>query len=514
MRAVVTRHRGQLTMDAEITLGPPGTGKTTELLTKVDQELTRGVPPDRIAYVTFTKRGAEEAIERATKKFNLSRNQLPYFRTLHSLCYQAMNLSSGDVITARRMHEFAGHAGIKFTGRWTDDGTFSGFEMGDRIMFMENLARVRMIPLRQQYDMDDDNLPWYEVDRVARAYRQWKDHLGLVDFTDMLSMFLKSNINLRLEVVFDDEAQDQSMLQWAVLRRLCEGARRVCIAGDDDQALYKWAGADVETLIDLPGDERILDQSWRVPRAIQTLADRVIKGVAHRRQKVWHPRTGEDGEVAHISHFDAFVPGEGSVLILARNLYLLNEVVKPGLEAGGHLYEINGHSSVSQKILDAIVLWEKLRNGAEVTAKQARLVYEYMSSGKGVARGFKMLPAFDDETMVTLSELQIRGGLATDAIWHTALDRIGESEKQYLLSARRQGEKLLERPRIRVSTIHGAKGGEADHVVLLTEMAKRTYREMEFDEDSERRVWYVGATRAKQKLTIVDPATPRRCPWL
>lgn len=500
--------------ETEITLGPPGTGKTTALLNKVDEELGRGVPPDRIAYLTFTKQGALEATNRAMEKFKLERRQLPYFRTLHSLCYQALNIATGDVVTTRKLHEFADWAGVKFTGRWTEDGTFSGFEIGDRIMFMENLSRVRMIPLRQQYDMDDDGIPWSEVDRVSRAYRQWKDHHGLLDYTDMLERFLKSNINLRLEVVFDDEAQDQSLLQWAVLRKLSQGARRVCVAGDDDQALYKWAGADVEHLIELPGDERVLNRSWRVPAAIQSVAANVINGVTHRRPKEWNPRPGDGGMVDHLSDFDSFIPGDGSVLILTRNLYLIEEIVKPVLEANGHLYEVNGRSSVPQKILDAIQLWEKLRKGGTVSAVEARAVYEYMSSGKGVARGFKTLPNIPDDQQLNMSDLQIRGGLATTAVWYEALDRVGEREIQYLRSARRQGETLLDKPRIKVSTIHGAKGGEADHVVLMTEIAKRTWRELPLDEDSERRCWYVGITRAKQRLTVVDSTTPRRCPWL
>jgi len=55
----------------KIILGPPGTGKTHNLLSLVEQELANGTPPDRIAFVAFTKKAATEARDRATKKFNL-----------------------------------------------------------------------------------------------------------------------------------------------------------------------------------------------------------------------------------------------------------------------------------------------------------------------------------------------------------------------------------------------------------------------------------------------------------
>lgn len=72
-----------------IVLGPPGTGKTTKLLTLVEQYLQKGIAPDRIGYFAFTRRAAHEAIERACLRFKLVKRDLPYFRTLHSLAFFA-----------------------------------------------------------------------------------------------------------------------------------------------------------------------------------------------------------------------------------------------------------------------------------------------------------------------------------------------------------------------------------------------------------------------------------------
>ena len=55
----------------KIIFGPPGTGKTTRLLNIVEQELRIGVPPDRIAYLAFTRKAAQEAVQRACTKFKL-----------------------------------------------------------------------------------------------------------------------------------------------------------------------------------------------------------------------------------------------------------------------------------------------------------------------------------------------------------------------------------------------------------------------------------------------------------
>ena len=108
---------------------------------------------------------------------------------------------------------------------------------------------------------------------------------------------------------------------------------------------------------------------------------------------------------------------------------------------------------------------------------------------------------------VTLPELQKTWGVTRTDIWHDAFERMSLLERSYLIAALRRGEKLTKTPRIRLSTIHGAKGGEADNVILFSDMANRTYKDMQKYPDNERRVFYVGVTRAKHNLHIVMPRT-------
>lgn len=504
-------------MTPEIILGPPGTGKTTSLLGEVESELARGTEPDRIGYVSFTRRAADEAITRAAAKFELTRADLPHFRTLHSLCYQWLNLQRGDVLEGHRVQEFADYAGVRITGAFTEDGTTTGFEDGDRMMHMVNLARVRRIPLRQQYDMDPDDQGWQAVNHFAKCLTAFKAANGLHDYTDMLEAFISADRSPRLEVLFVDEAQDLSRLQWDVVHRLARDARRVVIAGDDDQAIYRWAGADVDALVDMTGDVRVLGQSYRVPPALQRIAAGLIGRVRHRREKVWAARTGEVGTVERASDIRRVsVSGDETVLVLARNTYLLRDIVAPELRARGTVFEWRGHSSIKQGVVEAVVAWEDLRRGRSVTGAKARVVYSHMSSGRGVARGHKTLPQVGDDEHVDMDTLRSRMGLRADGPWYGALDRIAGGDVAYMRRALQSGEKLQTsgQPRVRLSTIHGAKGAEADHVVLLTEVAPRTFKETETSQDDELRVWYVAATRARSRLTVVDPRSNFACPWL
>jgi superfamily I DNA/RNA helicase len=73
---------------------------------------------------------------------------------------------------------------------------------------------------------------------------------------------------------------------------------------------------------------------------------------------------------------------------------------------------------------------------------------------------------------------------------------------------RENGEKLNKDPRILLSTIHGAKGGECDNVVLFTDLSTNTQKNFERNPDDENRLFYVGATRAKNHLHVIRPKNP------
>ena len=127
-----------------------------------------------------------------------------------------------------------------------------------------------------------------------------------------------------------------------------------------------------------------------------------------------------------------------------------------------------------------------------------------MTTGMGVARGAKKAIASMRDEMVDFAAIQ-KMGVQTDRIWHEALDKITAEERTYMVRCRRQGEQFSRPPRVRVDTIHASKGGQADRVILLTDMAQRTHAESLERPDDEARVWYVGCTRAREELTIVAP---------
>ena len=73
-------------------VGPPGTGKTHTLIEIVRQRLKDGVPPNKVAFLSFSKKAAEEARSRAIDELSIDSRDLVHFRTLHSLAFRHLNL--------------------------------------------------------------------------------------------------------------------------------------------------------------------------------------------------------------------------------------------------------------------------------------------------------------------------------------------------------------------------------------------------------------------------------------
>lgn len=497
-------------MTSTIIFGPPGTGKTTKLLQLVNERLQRGTSPRDVGFIAFTRKAAAEAKSRALSQFKLSEDDMPWYRTLHSAAFRLLGLNRSQVMSTSDYITICKHLGLYITVRRTDDdGSFAAMTKGDRLFFTENMARVRGLTLEELWSQNpNEDLDWLELAHLRRTLEEYKQRTGKLDFTDMIEQLVSQRLVMPVETAFVDEAQDLSPLQWAAVDQLFANVNELFISGDDDQAIFKWAGADSHQLLKRRGTREVLPQSYRVPPAVQKLAAEIIDNVGERVQKTWSP-ANHAGEVSHISSLDQLDMRAGSWLLLARNVMFLRIYTEHCL-SNGLVFDSTAENPLRGAALKSIVIWENLRKGRSVTAADAAFVYDMMSSNVGVKYGKKsQLEGLKPDELVNIQQLVSMYGLLTTEIWHKALDKITAVEREYFLQALRQGEKLLREPRIKISTIHGAKGGEADNVVLMPDMASRTWLEFEENPQDEHRVWYVAVTRAKQNLYVLEPSTSK-----
>jgi DNA helicase-2/ATP-dependent DNA helicase PcrA len=488
-----------------IVLGPPGTGKTTTLLNKVDNYLKQ-TDPDKIGYFAFTQKAAHEARDRAIKKFNLTEDDLPYFRTLHSLAFRKLGLKKDQVMQPRHYKDLGKKLGfpVSYAEHQEDQGIFTS---DSEYLQIINLAKLRNITPDKQYELQEhtQDLERNKLTIISHEIERYKKEYNLIDYNDMILNFIKSDKSPKFDVVFIDEAQDLSLMQWDMTKTIWDKADDTFIAGDDDQAIFKWAGADVNSFIALQ-DQMInlpLIQSHRIPMKVHSLAMGIINRIRNRINKNWKPKTNEGGLHRYFD-VDSINMSSGEWLVLARTKYMLKEI-EDTLYRKGLYYENKYKKNYEKDMQEAVTDWEHLRQGQLLSYKQVEKIYGYMNTEHAEKNKLKGMVK---DSYYGIDLLTKDHGLKTNKVWFEAFNDAGQQRVKYLRKMRKNGEKLNKPPRIKLSTIHAAKGGECQNVVLLTDQTRTTMSTYEKNPDDENRLYYVGATRTKENLHIIEPKRP------
>ena len=495
-----------------IILGPPGTGKTTTLLDLVDQFMKVGVDSKRIGYFSFTRKAAHEAATRAAEKFNLDEKEdLIYFRTLHSLAFRLLGIKKERVMKTEDYREFGLKVGIpiKMSFHSENDGVFNS---DNEYLRLINKARVTE---RALMDVYDDNRHSVDIERdtlflLNQELNRFKEEKGMIDYDDMLENFITQDVSPSFDVLFIDEAQDLSPLQWRMVRSMWSKSDKTYIAGDDDQAIFKWAGADVDHFIALREDVdavKVLDQSYRIPGGpIHELSQKIIAQVENRYDKEYKPRD-EIGKLHRYADIAQVDMSEGQWLVLTQAHHFLDQVTELCYQQGWY-FSYKGKPSVNKNLLAAIHGWEQLRKGESLATIQLKNIYYYL--GDNVTRGYRTAKTLNADLKYNLETCISDHGLQTDKPWHDSFAGLNTRMEMYIRNMLAQKENIFREPRIILSTIHGAKGGEADNVLLFPDITKSALDYSDRDADELHRLFYVAVTRAKKALYILEPKNYER----
>jgi DNA helicase-2/ATP-dependent DNA helicase PcrA len=528
-------------------IGAAGSGKTTELLNIMEGALPKlGGNPLRLGFASFTRAARAEAVSRAAAAWNVPPSLLDgegWFRTVHSTARRCLALEPGQLIgNAVADTEWISNAlGVKVSTSIDDDTgrqKFVGGQEGAALTCWER-ARNTLQPLsevvRKMRRLDDDVPDYAAVVRIAERYEMAKRLEDRLDFSDLLLRFSGYRLHAvdgvertepegtlpDVSAWLFDEQQDASPLLDAACKRLvsAESVKWCYVVGDPFQAIFGFAGSSADCFLGWPAEkERTMPKSYRCPKPILELGERCLRRMY---------RGYFDRKVAPADHEGQIFDCETELpfirarpdeewLFIARTNYEANRLYASLHAAGKPAKWVTQQEGATSRGTGLAALYA-LEKGKHVSGKEWSRAIELLPCtnkdkepmlARGVKTGWAKKHAdewdvifSDDLTKVGATEPlmeKIRSGK-----WCGLVDR-GEEWRRH---AERWGPELVANTKIRVGTIHSVKGMEADNVAMLTTVGKRVEQGREDDRDQhdeECRIAYVGVTRARRNLYIVN----------
>ncbi|MDM0115507.1 ATP-dependent helicase [Variovorax sp. J22R133] len=289
-----------------------GSGKTSTLAHRVACLIAKGVDPQRVLLLTFSRRAAMEMDRRAgqvlTKVLGLGSQtppSLPWAGTFHS-------------VGARLLREYAAQIGLAENFTIHDRGDAEdlmgmvrhdlGFSSTERRFPQKGTCLSvysRVVNTRDGlHDVLAKAFPWCaewegELKRLFGAYVEAKQEQNVLDYDDLLLCWsemmgepsLAVQVGGRFDHVLVDEYQDTNRLQAEILQRLKPDGRGITAVGDDAQSIYSFRGATVRNILDFPAQfgapARIvtLERNYRSTQPILDVSNAVIAAASERHAK-------------------------------------------------------------------------------------------------------------------------------------------------------------------------------------------------------------------------------------
>jgi DNA helicase-2/ATP-dependent DNA helicase PcrA len=289
-----------------LVLAGAGSGKTRVIVHRIAHLVRhRGTAPWHVLAVTFTNKAAGEMRERLEVLLGPEGREA-WVQTFHAFGARFLRREAqraglpeafaiyDDDDQRRLVKRLLGEMGL------ADDGRLGAREVLSRIDRWKNAGLSPSAVRLEETDVDGE-----QALEVWRRYEKALARAGAVDFGDLLLrplQLLEAHPDLRarwsgrFRHVLVDEFQDTNPAQYRLLRLLCGERPNLCVVGDDDQAIYRWRGADVSNILDFdrdfPGTRVVrLEQNYRSTANVLEAAHAVISRATRRRaKKLWTTR--------------------------------------------------------------------------------------------------------------------------------------------------------------------------------------------------------------------------------
>lgn len=483
--------------------GPPGTGKTKYCLDLLCEHLQAG---DRVLFLSFTRAAKIEAENRMRATFG----EVPAnstVKTIHALCLRILNIGVGNIYERNKTQaQFYASLNSAYHGHSKRRDNIS-----------HALAYHNFLRNRGEGPRDDAHeTPFIDrgcTDSCIEHFERWKQAEGYVDFTDLLVRVARGDGEIdHYDVVIIDEAQDLTTLQWKVVERLYAKSSMVYVVGDDDQAVYSFLGADVGAFLSWPCDAMsTLGYTYRLPANVLDFSMRLASQIDGRQAKIVTSADRQGTIIADINMVESMNYGtRSSELYLARNEYMLKRVTRmlrhegvPYRSASSPYTSSWGYEAKAFQAIAALHVWRTV----PLTTKDWKKIKSVLrpSFVEVIEAEHEAANEERPEGIPTLTSIfRSTDEFETEGWWESFLPLLSaQTAAMFSLTLRRYTLAECMQPKLELSTIHGAKGKEADRVYVCSALSDRLHRGIELRYD-EHRLFYVAVTRTKDELILIN----------
>jgi DNA helicase-2/ATP-dependent DNA helicase PcrA len=336
-----------------------GSGKTRVLVYRTAYLVELGIPPERILLLTFTRRAAQEMLERAAAILD-DRCRRVAGGTFHSFANMILRRYGPHVglpVNFTILDQSDAENAVQMVCQQT------GFRKGDKrfprkqtLLSIISRAANKCVGVDAVLDAEYPHfLEWADaVFQIQQEYTRYKRRMALVDYDDLL-VYLRDllitqekigpQITSQYEYLMVDEYQDTNKIQAEIVHGLGRERRNVMVVGDDAQSIYSFRGAHFQNILRFPalfaGTRTFyLEENYRSSQSILDLTNEVIRSAQERFDKVLFTRNKEGALPVYVDTPDE----NGQSRYIARKIRALREDGVP-LEEIAVLFRSGWHSN-------------------------------------------------------------------------------------------------------------------------------------------------------------------------
>lgn len=540
-------------------LAGAGSGKTRVLTYRVAYLMSeKHVPAGEILMLTFTNKAAAEMKKRIQTLLNT--DDIPFAGTFHSLCVKILRRDGGAIGISPDFviyDEQDARDAIKECMKKLDLSV-KNYNPGALLHMISQAKNELMRPT--EYAQIARGMFQEACGRVYIEYQSMLVNNHALDFDDLLSesvrLFQKqpdilSTYQERYHYILVDEYQDTNKAQYLITKLLSARWRNICVVGDASQSIYRWRGADFRNIVNFKKDypdthEFFLEQNYRSSQTILDAAFSVIsKNTSHPILKLWtdnkqgdritlYEARNEQDEATFLTQtiLQSGQPFHDFAVLYRTNAQsrvleeaFLHAGIPYVLIGGTRFYErkeirdvlaylrviANPKDSVSYKRIEKLGKGrlEKFLSFAQKIQQSNNLVdlstLELMDRILAETKYLELYDANVEEEGYRLENIKELRSVATEYPALTDfLETVTLVEQEYEPTVVKKRDQ--NRDAVTLMTLHAAKGLEFP-VVMIVGMEEglfphsRTLMDRE-ELEEERRLCYVGITRAKNKLYL------------